>query len=59
MDSEDRLLGPFGVQLHHPELGEAFIHFAKAIRTIPGLSSEVRECAILGVGFRLQAAYEQ
>ena len=53
------LLDLFGIQLHHATLGNAFIEFAKALRSIPDLEPEVRECAILGVGYRMQAAYEE
>lgn len=52
-------MDPFGIHLHYPQLGQAFIAFAKALRTVPDFAPEVRESAILGVGFRLGAAYEQ
>lgn len=59
IDKEGRLVGPFGIQVHYPEMAKAFIGFAKAIRTIPGFTADVREVTILGVGSRLGARYEQ
>lgn len=58
MDASKRLVGPFGVQIHHPEVAKAFIGFARALQTIPDFPREVRECAILAVGSRLDAGYE-
>lgn len=59
MDAQSRLVGPFGIQLHYPEVAQAYINLANALKTIPSLLPEVRECAVLGVGFRLGAKYEQ
>ena len=58
MDSESRFVGPFGIQIHRPEIAKAFIQFATALSTVPDLPHDVRECAILAVGSRLGAAYE-
>ena len=57
IDNEKRFIGPFGIHMHSPAVGEAFLNFAKALRTL-NVPPELRECAILGVGARTKAAYE-
>merc|ERR1712000_178087 len=52
------LIGPFGILLHHPQLGEPFYRLAQGLRMIPGLSSYGREVVIAVAGARSQAAYE-
>ncbi|KAK5238548.1 hypothetical protein LTR47_000291 [Exophiala xenobiotica] len=52
------LIGPFGILLHHPQLGEPFYRLAQGFRKIPGLSPYGREVVIAVAGARSQAAYE-
>ncbi|KAF2159168.1 hypothetical protein M409DRAFT_30307 [Zasmidium cellare ATCC 36951] len=58
LDNQSRFVGPFGAQIHHPEVAKAFIQFATSLRRIPDFPHEVREVAILAVGSRLGPAYE-
>jgi 4-carboxymuconolactone decarboxylase len=58
LPSDDTLVGPFGIILHHPAVGHAFLNISQALRTIPGFSTYAREVAIAVVGAKSQAAYE-
>lgn len=57
-DTKDRFIGPFGIVLHDPTIGDAFLRFAGALAGIKGLPVKAREVAILVVGHRNKAAYE-
>lgn len=52
------LTGPFGIMLHAPGVGDVLQQLGAAIRYRTGLSSRVREIAILLVGSALQSEYE-
>ena len=52
------MIGPYGVLLHHPEVGRQFQALVRALQTIPGLSLYGREVAIAVAGSRSQAAFE-
>ena len=52
------LIGPYGVLLHHPEVGRQFQALVRAVQAIPGLSLYGREVAIAVAGSRSKAAYE-
>ena len=57
-DSQDRFVGPFGILLHMPAAGEAFLQLGHGIGTIPDVPAECRETVILVVGARTGAKYE-
>lgn len=59
MRKDGCLLGPFGVQLHLPQIAQHFVGFGKTLVTVPGLSARAREVAINIVGAHTKAAYEQ
>ena len=52
------LVGPFGIWLHHPQVGEHMYRMGKAWQAIPGLSFYAREVVIAVAGARLQADFE-
>jgi hypothetical protein len=52
------MIGPFGVNLHHPKVGHHFHELAMAFQTIPGLSFYGREVVIAVSGARSHAAFE-
>jgi 4-carboxymuconolactone decarboxylase len=54
---DGRLIGPFNAYLHSPEVGLALRQWAIAIDS-SGLAAEVREVAILTVGFVWQSDFE-
>ena len=56
---DGRFVGPFGIQLHTPEIGQHFMGLAQAMAKILGLQSSTREIAILVVGAHTKAAYEE
>ena len=58
-ESDGRLLGPFGIQLHLPAIAPHFVGFAKALLAVPELSPRAREVAINVVGAHTKATYEQ
>ncbi|KAF2482533.1 AhpD-like protein [Neohortaea acidophila] len=58
MLDDARLTGPFGVQLHTPQVGEHVLGLAKALRSLPGLSDTNREIASIVVGVRYNTRYE-
>ena len=57
-DEQKRFIGPFGIQLHTPYVGEVWLQFTQAIAKIPDLPKECRETVILVVGARTGAKYE-
>lgn len=57
-NSRDQFIGPFGIQLHTPDVGQVFLNFTLAIHAIPGLPDAARETAILTVAARTGAKYE-
>lgn len=57
-DQHDRFIGPFGIMLNTPAIGESFFQLATRLGNIAGLSAEAREVAILVVGVEQEAAYE-
>jgi len=52
------LTGPFGLELHTPGAGYAWLGMTQSLAKIPGLSLLAREVAILVTGFHEQAAFE-
>lgn len=52
------LIGPFGIWLHHPKVGDHVFRMARAMREIPGLSFYGREVVIAVAGARSQAGFE-
>jgi len=55
---DDTLIGPYGVVLHHPQVGRSFIDLIRSLRALPSLSLYAREVAIAVTGSRSQAAFE-
>jgi alkylhydroperoxidase family enzyme len=58
VDANGRLLGPFGLMLLSPAVGEAVQQVGAALRFRSGLSARAREFAILTVAARLGSAFE-
>ena len=58
MQKDGSFLGPLGVLMHTPELGHLFLEWGNALGKLPGLSAQSREIAVLAVGARTQAAYQ-
>lgn len=58
LDAGGRLLGPFGLMLLSPKVGEAVQQLGAALRFQSGLSARSRELAILTVAARLGSAFE-
>ncbi|KAJ9616605.1 hypothetical protein H2200_000324 [Cladophialophora chaetospira] len=52
------LVGPFGIWLHHPKVGEHMFRAGQAMAEIPGLSQYAKEILIAVSGARSQAAFE-
>ncbi len=52
------LLGPWGVFLHEPAVGQAHYAFIGAVTAIKRLAPSAKQVAILVVGARFKAAYE-
>ena len=52
------LLGPWGVWMQVPDVGEPFLDLIRNIRGIPGLGDRVKQVVILTVAARYDAAYE-
>ncbi|OAL31230.1 hypothetical protein AYO20_08285 [Fonsecaea nubica] len=55
---DGRFIGPFGVQLHTPILGEHLIEVANSLAQLPGLDFKNREIAIVTTGVKFNAAFE-
>jgi 4-carboxymuconolactone decarboxylase len=51
-------VGPFPLFVAAPQAGVEFLKFVGKLATLPGLSLEARETAILAVGARFEAGYE-
>lgn len=52
------LVGPFGVQLHTPDIGQHHLRMSEAIYAVPGLTSRNRELAILVTSAKFDTAYQ-
>lgn len=57
-DENDALVGPFPVLLRTPALGHAFLQMGYEGNKLLGVSSAVRETAIVATGSTFKAAYE-
>ena len=58
MDDDGALLGPWGVFLHEPRVGEAHYDLVDAVTSLKRLSTSAKQVAILVAGSRFKAAYE-
>lgn len=52
------LVGPFGILLHSPPIGRAFLDLSTALRGLSGLKPKTREVVVLTVCLQEQAHYE-
>jgi 4-carboxymuconolactone decarboxylase len=57
-DADGAFVGPWGVMLHFPELGQALARFIDLAQQLPGLSERARQVVILTIGARFDVAYE-
>ena len=58
MREDGALLGPWGVFLHEPPVGQAHYDLIAAVTAMKRLSPSAKQVAILVVGARFNAAYE-
>jgi 4-carboxymuconolactone decarboxylase len=58
MTNEGELLGPWGVFIQEPEVGEAHYDLLDVLTGLGRLSPEAKQVAILSVGAHFRAAYE-
>ncbi len=58
MREDGALLGPWGVFLHEPAVGQAHYDLIAAVTAMKRLSPSAKQVAILVVGARFNAAYE-
>lgn len=58
MDDDGRLLGPWGVWLHDPEIGTAIWALSQSMTAARRIPDRARQVAILVVGGKMQAGYE-
>ena len=58
MREDGALLGPWGVFLHEPPVGQAHYDVIAAITALKRLSPSAKEAAIIVVGAHFNAAYE-
>lgn len=57
-DQDGALLGPWGVFIHAPEIGQAHYDQVEAISAVKTLPEDAKQVAILAVGAHYRAAYE-
>lgn len=57
-EEDGALLGPFHPFIYHPQTMQPFVGLNAAAASIPGLSQQAREVAILTVGHRFASTYE-
>ncbi|MGA6152743.1 carboxymuconolactone decarboxylase family protein [Stenotrophomonas sp. NPDC087984] len=57
-DADGAFVGPWGVMLHFPELGQALGQFIELAQRLPGLSERARQIVVLTIGARFNVAYE-
>lgn len=58
VDADGALLGPWGVFIHEPTVGQAHYGLIDAVTELGKLSGAARQVAILTVGGHFKAAYE-
>lgn len=58
VDDDGALLGPWGVFIHEPAVGQAHYDLIGAITNLNRLSTAAKQVAIITVGARFKAAYE-
>ncbi|MEV6126287.1 hypothetical protein AB0M05_05585 [Streptomyces violaceusniger] len=57
-NADGAFVGPWGVMLHFPELGQALGQFVELAQRLPGLSERARQVVVLTIGARFNVAYE-
>jgi 4-carboxymuconolactone decarboxylase len=58
MDDNGALLGPWGIFIHEPAIGQAHYDLLDAITSLGHLSAPAKQVAIITVGAHFKAAYE-
>lgn len=57
LPSTGALVGPFGILLHTPHIGRAFMEISQALEELPGLTCRTREIIALVVGVNERSAF--